>query len=119
MSLEESLKNTILTKIKLLLHCRSNWSAVNSDLIIKTRKAGDFMIIFCPKRRGQKELELLAESAEMLIDDLMSMIERLDIDLYTKADLIAQADDWLKWYNGELNNEDEQEVCQQLTNKNF
>ena len=61
----------------------------------------------------------MAESANELIKQLLEQFENTDDQTYYSSDTVAQADDWLKWYNEEVANREAKKICLELTNKSF
>ncbi len=54
----------------------------------------------------QKEYDALVVTAEDIINSLMDLVENLSEERYSSSNIIAQADDWLKWKNGEMTDQE-------------
>lgn len=58
---------------------------------------------------SKKEYDALVIEAEKIINSLMDLLEKHAPDVYSQSSEIAHADDWLKWMNGELTDQEVQE----------
>jgi hypothetical protein len=67
----------------------------------------------------KKELDLLVCSADDIINNLLDLIESIDRNVYSRAQEVADANNWLKWSNAECTTTECLEICFNLTRKQF
>jgi hypothetical protein len=78
------------------------YEAVNMDLLEKS----------------DREKELMNVGAINIVENLLSALEELFPDWYADGD-VAEANDWLKWATGKIEDEEAQTVSKNLTGFNF
>jgi hypothetical protein len=69
--------------------------------------------------RKNQELDLLATASGDIINQLLNALEELAPEWYSRAQIVADADDFLKWLNGEGTDEEMRAISLNLTGKDF
>jgi len=68
--------------------------------------------------KSEKEKRLMAWGAIEVVKTLLNILEK-NWEGYSSSDDVLRADDWLKWANGEIGDDEAQIACKGLTGFNF
>lgn len=60
------------------------------------------------------DLMIMIATGEKIINKLMDHIEKENPEWYSQSSLIMCTDDWLKWINGEIEEDETQEIIKEI-----